>query len=89
MKFVFIVRLTASLKSNGLIINFLIADVLILIYCMKHIESAHSCFVFQIVHVLYSFRSLVNETDLSMTKYVISSNQARTQSSLWRRGLSC
>jgi len=89
VKLVFLVHLTSSLKSNGLIINFLSADVLILINCVKHIESAHSGFIFQTVHILYLFSSLVNETDLFMTKYVKLSNQARTQSFLWRRGLPC
>jgi hypothetical protein len=87
MKLVFLVRLTSSLKSEGLIINFLSADVLCLISCKKHIESADCGFVFQTVHVLYLFSSLVNETDLVMTKYVKSSNQAGTQSFLWRRGI--
>ena len=89
MKLVFLVRLTSSLKSNWLIINFLSADILILINCVKHIESAHSGLIFQTVHILYLFSSLVNETDLFMTKYVKLSNQARTQSFLWTRGLPC
>jgi len=50
VKFVFLVRLTSSLKSYGLIINFLSADVLILINCVKHIEYVHSGFIFQTVH---------------------------------------
>jgi hypothetical protein len=47
---VFLVRLTSSLKSYELIINFLSADVLILINCVKQIESAHTGFIFQTVH---------------------------------------
>ena len=89
MKKVFLVHLTSSLKSDRLIINFLSADVLILINCAKHIESAHSGFIFHTVHILYLFSSLVNETDLFMTKYVKPINQVRTQSFLWKRGLPC
>lgn len=55
MKLVILVRLTSSLKSGGLIINSLSADVLILINCVKHIESAHAGFIFQIIHVLNLF----------------------------------
>jgi len=46
MKLVFLVRLTSSLKSDGLIINFISVDVLILINCVKHIESAHPGYIF-------------------------------------------